>query len=123
MKQMIYRDEAEGTLAYSFKEAADRLHCSISAVRRLAKAGVLKGFSLTGGAILTRVTARSLREFVEGAGVRQKANQMNVADGKAESEARPVGLAQLKTKRRPVGLAQLETKNQQTNSKTKGINR
>lgn len=123
MKQTIDRDEVEGPLAYSFKEAADRLHCSISAVRRLAKAGMLKGFSLTGGAILTRVTARSLLEFIEGAGVRQKAGQANVTDGKEKAEVEPVRLAQPKTKRRPVGLAQLKTRNQQTNSKTKGINR
>lgn len=123
MKQTIDRDDAEWPLAYTFKEAADRLHCSISAVRRLAKDGVLKGFSLTGGAILTRVTARSLLEFVEVAGGRRKAGRANRTDGTAEAETRPVGLAQLKTKRHPVDLGQLKTKNQQTNSKTKGINR
>ena len=122
MKQTIDRDDAEWPLAYTFKEAADRLHCSISAVRRLAKDGVLKGFSLTGGAILTRVTARSLLEFVVVAGGRRKAGRANRTDGTAETGARPVGLAQLKTKRRPVGLAQLKTRNQQTNSKTKGTN-
>ena len=122
MKQTIDRDDAEWPLAYTFKEAADRLHCSISAVRRLAKDGVLKGFSLTGGAILTRVTARSLLEFVEVAGGRRKAGRANRMDGKEKAEVEPVRLAQLKTKRRPVGLAQLKTRNQQTNSKTKGIN-
>lgn len=92
MKQTIDRDDAEWPLAYTFKEAADRLHCSISAVRRLAKDGVLKGFSLTGGAILTRVTARSLLEFVKVAGGRRKAGRANRTDGTAETGARPVGL-------------------------------
>ena len=55
-------------LAFSFSEAADKLHCSVSAVRRLVKSGILKGFSLSGGSVLTRVTARSVREFVDRAG-------------------------------------------------------
>ena len=64
MKQADDRDEP---LCYSFGEAAAKLHCSVSAVRRLAKAGTLKGFSFSGGAILTRVTALSVRQFVESA--------------------------------------------------------
>lgn len=64
MKRIDDRDEP---LCYSFGEAAAKLHCSVSAVRRLAKAGTLKGFSLSGGTILTRVTALSVRQFVENA--------------------------------------------------------
>ena len=50
--------QAGEPLAFSFSEAADKLHCSVSAVRRLVKSGILKGFSLSGGSVLTRVTAR-----------------------------------------------------------------
>lgn len=64
MKQTDDRDEP---LCFTFCEAATKLHCSVSAVRRLAKAGTLKGFSLSGGTILTRVTALSVRQFVENA--------------------------------------------------------
>jgi hypothetical protein len=60
--------QAGEPLAFSFSEAADKLHCSVSAVRRLVKSGILKGFSLSGGSVLTRVTARSVREFVDRAG-------------------------------------------------------
>lgn len=61
--------EESEPLAYSFGEAAEKLHCSVSRVRRLAKSGALKGFSLSGNpGIFTRVTARSVREFVESAG-------------------------------------------------------
>ena len=56
-------------LAYCFTEAADKLHCSVSAVRRLVKTGKLRGFSLSGNSsIVTRVTARSVREFIDRAG-------------------------------------------------------
>ena len=65
-------------LVYSFGEAADQLHCSISTVRRLVKTGSLQGLSLSGGAILTRVTAMSVRKFVERAA--QGANGRRAAD-------------------------------------------
>lgn len=52
-------------LVYSFKEVADELCCSVQAVRRLVKIGELKGLSLSGGKIKTRVVATSLRKFVE----------------------------------------------------------
>ena len=60
-------DDRDEPLCFTFCEAATKLHCSVSAVRRLAKAGTLKGFSLSGGTILTRVTALSVRQFVENA--------------------------------------------------------
>lgn len=53
-------------LCLSFGEAAERLHCSVSMVRRLVKQGDIRGFSLNGNArIATRVLASSLRAFVE----------------------------------------------------------
>ena len=59
-------------LAYTLGEAAERLHCSVSAVRGLVKAGLLRGFNLTGRTgVVTRVTAMSIREFVENAGARK----------------------------------------------------
>ena len=59
-------------LAYTLGEAAERMHCSVNAVRRLVKAGLLRGFNLTGRTgVVTRVTAASIREFVENAGRRK----------------------------------------------------
>ena len=59
-------------LAYTLGEAAVRRHCSVNAVRRLVKAGFLRGFNLTGRpGVVTRVTAASIREFVENAGARK----------------------------------------------------
>ena len=57
--------DANAPILYSFKEAADELRCSVQAIRRLVKIGELKGLSLSGGKIKTRVTAMSLRKFVE----------------------------------------------------------
>jgi len=45
------------------KEAADKLHCSVSAVRRLKRLGLLKGVSLL-GETSSRITMASLHELV-----------------------------------------------------------
>lgn len=70
MKATTTPNSAKGPeLLYSIGEAAQVLHCSPATVRRLVKNGILKGLSLggTSGAI-TRVTVRSVRDFVNHAG-------------------------------------------------------
>ena len=73
MKSKSTSDDSGPELLYSIGEAAQVLHCSPATVRRLVKNGILKGLSLggTSGAI-TRVTAKSVRDFVRRAEVRQQ---------------------------------------------------
>jgi len=57
-------------LLYSIGEAAQALHCSPATIRRLVKAGMLTGLSLGGSSgAVTRVTAQSVRDFVNRAGL------------------------------------------------------
>ena len=59
---------ADGPLALTLCEAAALLHCGVVTVRRLVKSGRLDGFSLGGrSGVVTRVTAVSVRRFIDGA--------------------------------------------------------
>lgn len=63
---MTKKPDAE-PLAYTLCEAADLLHCSVITIRRLVRSGVLHGFSLGGRKnVVTRVSAQSVRDLIEG---------------------------------------------------------